>query len=196
MAGGNKYRDYISKGDSSSTDVVMEYVLLSFIIDSKEERDITLIYIPNYIIQKQIEQEKFMAITKIRGILVDMLLYIFPDFYGPYVNMDRKVIKQLNTQYISAIYGTMIASLLYYFKFCKTLKLNRFKINSYDPCVANILVNVLQQSIIFHVNDCKLIHKDPKVNCSFIVVICEEYQIFFKMYLVQFKWNTEIYKNN
>ena len=65
----------------------------------------------------------------------------------------------------------MVASLLYYCKFCKTLKLNKFKMGPYDPCVANLLVNGLQQSILFHADDCKLSHKDPKVNDSFIVLL-------------------------
>ena len=59
-----------------------------------------------------------MAIINIRGILVDMVLDIDPDVYGPYVTMEIKVIKQVITLLINAIYGTMVASLLYYYKFC------------------------------------------------------------------------------
>ena len=90
-----------------------------------------------------------------------------------YVIMDRKVMKQLITQCKNAIYENMVASLLYSCKFCKTLKLNKFKMNPYDPYVANWLVNGLQQSILFHADDCKFIHKDPSVNDSFIEVLCE-----------------------
>ena len=39
-----------------------------------------------------------MVIIKINEILVDMLLYILPDFYGPYVTMYRKGIKKLIAQ--------------------------------------------------------------------------------------------------
>ena len=45
--------------------------------------------------------------------------------------------------------------------------------NPYDTCVANQIVNRLQQSILFHVDDHKLSYKDPKVNDIFIVVLCE-----------------------
>ena len=45
--------------------------------------------------------------------------------------------------------------------------------NLYDPCVANKLVNELQKSILFHIDDCKFIYKDPKVNDSFIGVLHE-----------------------
>ena len=107
-----------------------------------------------------------MAIINIRGILADMLLKIAPYVYGPYVTTYRKGIKQLITQCINAIYGTMVVSLLYYYKFCKMLIFNQFKMNPYNPCVSNLLVNVLQQSILFHVDYCKLSHKYTNVNNS------------------------------
>ena len=88
---------------------------------------------------------------------------------------------------MNAVYGTMVASLIYYCKFCKTLKFNSFNINPYDPCVANRLVNVLQPYILFHVNDCKLSHKYPQVNDSYIEELREEYHIFLKMDMVQCK---------
>ena len=53
-----------------------------------------------------------MAIVKIRRILVDMLLYISPYVYGLYTIIDIELIKQLITQCMNAIYGTMLASLL------------------------------------------------------------------------------------
>ena len=52
--------------------------------------------------------------------------------------------------------------------------------NPYDPCVANQLVNGLQQSILFHVDYCKLSHKDTKVNANCIGVIHEAYHSIFE----------------
>ena len=82
-----------------------------------------------------------MAIIKILSILVGMIIDITPYVYLTEVNKDRKEIKQLITQCMSAIYGTMVESLLYYFRFYKTLKLNKPKMNPYYTCVANRLVN-------------------------------------------------------
>ena len=50
-------------------------------------------------------------------------------------------------------------------------KLKKFKMNPYDPYVANQILNGLLQSILFHVDGFKLSHKDPKVNYSFAGVI-------------------------
>ena len=93
-----------------------------------------------------------------------MLSYIAPGFYVLYMTMNRKGIKQLITQCMNNIYGTMEGSLLYYSKFCKMLKTDYSRINPYDPCVANQMVNGLQQLIISHVDGCRLSHKYPKLN--------------------------------
>ena len=114
-----------------------------------------------------------MAIIKICEIVLDMLLDIPLYVYGPYISAYRKGIKQLITQCMNEIYGTMVASLMYYCRFLKTLKLNKFKMDLYDICVANRLVNGLQKSIILHVDDCMYIHNDPKVNGSSIEVLRE-----------------------
>ena len=51
VAGGNKQQDYISKEDASLPTITTEAVLLLCIIDAKEERDVTVINIPNAFIQ-------------------------------------------------------------------------------------------------------------------------------------------------
>jgi hypothetical protein len=82
-----------------------------------------------------------MAIIKIRGVLVDMLLDIAPAFYKPYATTNKKGIKQLLVQCQNAIYETMVASLLYYLKFCKSLTSTGFEFNPYNPCVLNKMIN-------------------------------------------------------
>ena len=81
MAGGNKQRGYIPKEDVSSPTVASESVLMSCIIDAKEGRDVAVIDIPNAFIQTLVEDEKDMAIIKIRVILVDILIDLAPDVY-------------------------------------------------------------------------------------------------------------------
>ena len=55
-----------------------------------------------------------MAVIKILGILVDMLLDTASDVYVPYVTMYRKGIKQMITQCMNSIYGTMVNIILQY----------------------------------------------------------------------------------
>ena len=119
VAGGNKQRDYISKEDVISPIVATEEVLLFCIIGAEEERDVVVINIPNAFIQTQIEDEKDMAFIKICGVLVYILVVIAPYVYKSHVTTDKKGVKKLLAQCHNALYGTMVASLLYYRKFRK-----------------------------------------------------------------------------
>jgi hypothetical protein len=65
VAGGNKQRDYISKEDASSPTIATDSVLLSFIIDAEEHRDVAVVDIPNEFVQTLMENEKDMAFIKI-----------------------------------------------------------------------------------------------------------------------------------
>ena len=88
--------------------------------------------------------------------MVDLLIEIAPYVYGSYAKLDKKGNKVLIIQCLNAIYGTMVASMLYYNKFSKTLKRNNFVINPYDRCTANRMVDGKQQTILWHVDDYKI----------------------------------------
>ena len=74
----------------------------------------------------------------------------------------------------------MIAGLHFYKKSRKTFLRECFEINPYDPCAYNKMVNVKQQTIYWHVEDCKLRHIYKMVNNRFILVLKEEYESIFK----------------
>jgi hypothetical protein len=147
VAGGNKQRDYISKEDASSPTAATEAVLLSCIIDAEEGSDIAMVDIPNAFVQTRVENEKDVTFIKICGVLVDILAEIAPDVYKSYVSRYKKGMKQLMVKCHNALYGTMVASLLYYRKFVKCLTDVGFIINPYDPCVANKIIEGKQMTI-------------------------------------------------
>ena len=111
---------------------------------------------------------------------MDLLLDINPEFYGTFVTTDKKGEKVIIVQCMNAIYGTMVSSLMYYNKFVKTMKRIGFQLNLYHPCVENSLVNYKQQTICFHVYDCKLSHQDSKLNDKFINTLRDEYESVFE----------------
>jgi hypothetical protein len=182
VAGGNKQLDYTSKEDASSPTVTTESVLLSCIIDAEEERDVAVIDIPNAFIQTHVEDEKDMVIIKLHGVLVDILVVIAPNVYKSYATVDKKGVKQLVVQCQNALYGTMVASLLYFCKFTKSLTEIRFKLNPYDPCIviANKMIKGKQMTICFHVDDCKLSHHVPNVMDHMIRWLRQEYESIFE----------------
>jgi hypothetical protein len=180
VAGGNKQRDLITKEEATSPTVATKAVLSTCIIDADEGRYVAVIDTPNAFIQTKIEDEKDMAIIKIRGILVDMLLDIAPNVYTPFVTLDRKGVKQVIVQCLNAIYGTTMASLLYYQKCCTSLLSKGFVFDDYDPCVANKQIGGNQMTICFHVDDCKLSHKSLKVMDQMITWLRQEYESIFE----------------
>ena len=127
-----------------------------------------MIYIPNAFIQTLVNNKNAMTVIKIRGVLVDLLLKIDSEFYGPFVTSYKKGDKLRIVKFLDAIYWTMVASLLYYKKFVKILNKNWLQLNLYNLCAANRIVNDKKQTICFQVDDCKLIHRDSKVNDKFI----------------------------
>jgi hypothetical protein len=60
---------------------------------------------------------------------VDVLVAIAPDVYGHYVSTNKTGQKVLIVECLNAVYGTMVAALLYYKKFVKSLTKHGFKLN-------------------------------------------------------------------
>ncbi len=69
---------------------------------------------------------------------------------------------------------------MYYKKFVKSLTKQGFKLNPYDGCVANKIVNGKQITICFHVNNCKISHECTKVVDATIKWLQAEYESIFK----------------
>ena len=58
-----------------------------------------------------------MAVINIRVVLVDLLPDIDPELYGPFVTTDKKREKVVIIKFMNSIYGTMVASLIYFKNF-------------------------------------------------------------------------------
>jgi hypothetical protein len=132
--------------------------MLMCVVDANENRDVAIVDIPNTFVQTVVEDEKGRVFIRIHGPLFSILVAIAPDVYGPYVMVRKKGEKQLLVQCLTALYGTMVALLLYYKKFVKSLKSKGFKLNPYDPCVVNKQVKGEQLTVCFHFDDCKISH--------------------------------------
>jgi hypothetical protein len=74
----------------------------------------------------------------------------------------------------------MVASLLYFRKLTKSLMKIGLELNPYDPCVANKTIEGKQMTICFHMDDCKLSHRSPKVLDQMIEWLHREYESMFE----------------
>ena len=112
---------------------------------------------------------------------MEVLISIAPDVYAPYVTTNKKTgQKVLIIKCLNAVYGTMVAALLYYKKFVKSLKSKGFKLNPYDPCVAHKIVGGKQVTMCFHFDDFKPSHKNPRVIDKTINWLRDEYETIFE----------------
>ena len=73
------------------------------------------------------------------------------------------------------IYGCIESALLWYELYAKTLKGMGFKLNPYDRCVANKIIDGKQCTIAWYVDDNKISHVDPKVVTSVLEAVKEHF---------------------
>jgi len=88
--------------------------MLTGVIDAHEERDVMTCDIPNAFIQALMPETKDRderVMMKITGVLVDMLVKLNPELYGPYVVYENKR-RVLYVRVLRAIYGMLEAALL------------------------------------------------------------------------------------
>ena len=55
-----------------------------------------------------------------------------------------------------ALYGLLISVLLFYLKLFSDMEGLEFRLNSYDPCVSNIVIYIKQMTITSYVDDLKI----------------------------------------
>eukprot|EP00978_Attheya_sp_CCMP212_P042400 scaffold257852_cov32-Attheya_sp.AAC.1 len=146
-ADGRKQRKYTPKEDASSPTVAIESVMLTSVIDAKEGRDVATVDIPGAFMQ--VDQEDLVQIEKGKKVL--------------YVQLKK------------ALYGTLKAALLFWRKLTAKIEEWGFVINPYNWCVAKKMINGKQCTIIWHVDDLKISHVDPKVNTQVISLINDEF---------------------
>jgi hypothetical protein len=156
--------------------------MLTCVINAQEDRDVAVVDIPNAFVQTVVSKEdaEHQVTVHIRGPLVDVLVLIAPDVYGPYVSTTKTGQKVFIVECLNAVYGMMVAALLCNKKFAKSLVNHSFKLNPRDGCVANKIVKGKQITVCFHVDDCKIFHEHPKVVDEIINWPRAEYESIFE----------------
>ena len=74
----------------------------------------------------------------------------------------------LYLQVLRALYGMLVAALLWYRMFRKDLEGQGFEFNPYGPYVCNRVIDGKQHTVMFHVDDLMSSHVDAKVNTEFL----------------------------
>jgi hypothetical protein len=107
-------REWLSQEDAASPTAALESILITGVIEAKEKRDVMTCNIPNAFIQVYLpkkEPGEGRVVMKITGVLVDMLVDINPELYGPAVVLENQK-KVIYIEVLKALYGMLEAALL------------------------------------------------------------------------------------
>jgi Reverse transcriptase (RNA-dependent DNA polymerase) len=170
-ADGRKQRIYTAKEDASSPTVAIESLMLSCVIDAEEERDVTTVDIPGAFMQADMEDTVHM---KMEGKMAELLVRIDPKLYRKFVQMENgKMV--LYVELKKALYGTLKAALLFWRLLSTKLSGWGFTANPYDSCVMNKEINGKQCTVLWHVDDLKISHKNADVVTQVIELLETEF---------------------
>ena len=158
VADGSKQRKDFTKEDTSSPAVHFDSFLASLTIDALESRDVATAEVASAYLKANMSDFVMLRVT---GGSVDALLKVNRKKYEPYlIDENKKKVFYLSLR--KAMCGCLKAALLWYQLFSDTLRKESFKLNPYEPCIANKMVNGKQLTVVWYVDDLKVSHIDSK----------------------------------
>jgi hypothetical protein len=158
-ADSGKQRGDWTKQETTLPTVLSEAVFITAVIDAHKERDVACFDILGAFLHA-ISDEDITMILK--GRLAELMVKVAPNLYRKYISVDAKGSAILYIKMQKAIYGLLRIALLFYKKLVSNLESTGFKVNPFDPCVANATVNGTQMTICWHMDDLKVSHVDQK----------------------------------
>ena len=170
-ADGRKQRLYKTKDETSSPTVTIESLFLTSMVDARERRKVITVDIPGAFMQADVDE---LIHVKLEGDVALLLIKIDPT-YQQFLTYERNR-PVIYAELKKALYGTVQAAYLFWQNLTSFLvdKLG-FKVNPYDPCVANKVVDGAQCTVVWHVDDLKVSHRDQSVLEWFIDELNREY---------------------
>ncbi len=109
--------------------------------------------------QADMNETVFMRLS---GPLAKLLTKVNIEKYAKYVNEENgKPVMYVPLK--KALYGTLQAALLFWRDLSGQLERWEFKLNPYNNCVANKIIDGSRCTILWHVDDLKISHIDPQV---------------------------------
>ena len=155
---GTPQREYYDKTETASPTVHADSFMLTTAIEAKEDREIGTGDIVGAFLHAL---EKDFTVIKFVNEQVDILCRTNTK-YEEFVTVEGKN-KVIYLMLDHALYGTLTAAIRWYELLTSTLVEHGFKLNPYDFCVANSVINDKQCTIIYHVDDTKVSHVGKKV---------------------------------
>jgi hypothetical protein len=159
-ADGSKQKAYIPPEEATSPTVSMEALTTSLVIDAHEKRAVAIFDVPGAYLNADMPEDKFV-ILKLEGRFVDIMREVNPEYLKDVCLGNGK--KVLYLRILKALYGCIESALLWYSLYVSTLKGMGFIVNPYDRCVANAMIDGKQCTIVWYVDDNKLLHMSEDI---------------------------------
>ena len=169
---GSGQRKYLKQDESvASPTAALESLIVTLLIDAYEERDVAVYDVPGSYLHATLSPtgSKERALMKLEGDFVDIMVKVNPEHAKNVIYEHGK--KVLYMEILQAIYGCIESALRWYELYSETLVKEGFKINPYDKCVANKLINGKQCTIVWYVDDNKVSHVDNQVVTEVIEIM-------------------------
>ena len=146
--------------------VHLESFLTTLVIDDYEGRGMAMLDVGGAFLLSKIAE---FVLVKIDGDMLEVISDANPRYKNFIVKEHRKDVLYLRLR--TALYGIIQTALLWYETFSTCLRANGFKLNPYNLCIANKILNVKQCTICWNVDDSKISHEDSKVMSEVIRVM-------------------------
>jgi hypothetical protein len=171
VANGNAQRSMCTKDETSSPAVSTDALMSSIMIDAYEHRGVATADVAGACLHVTMDD---FTLLKLEGASVDITCDVCKECKEFVTHENGKKVPHLRL--LKALHGCVIKSaLLWYELFTGTLAEMGFELNPHDACVANKVVDGKQCTIVWHIDDDKMSHADPKVNTEVIVRIEERF---------------------
>ena len=160
-ADGRPQREYITKLESSAPTVKTHALFLNCLIDAVEERCVVVADIPGAFLQADWPDDAPDYYLRFEGVMIDMICQINPGYkdkikYTNKRDRDGNRKRYLVGKVNKGVYGTLLGAILFYNKLKGVLEGLGFVVNDYDECTFNKMVNGVQCTVQFHVDDLRL----------------------------------------
>ena len=132
----------------------LDGLFATFLIDAKEQRHIATFDVPGAFLQPEQPKRNDRLLLRLTGIFVDIMVRVNPEYDKTIIY--EKGVKVLYMHVLRSIYGTIEAAMLWYDFYVSKLKIIGFTLNEYDPCVANMMIEGAQCTVVWHVDDNKV----------------------------------------
>jgi hypothetical protein len=173
VADGRPQRKYKAAEDVHSPTVSTEGLMTTLAIDAKENRYVVTADVEGAYLHADMDE---LVIMMFDGDMVDYMVQTNPEKYAKYVHVTKNGKKILYVELIKALYGCIQSAMLWWKLLTSTLEKEGFKVNPYDPCVANkIMPDGTQCTICWYVDDLKISHISKDVVEDMVSKIEERY---------------------